>query len=84
MKDMADRAMDAHDTTIFTTAMLLGCDMRSDDALKPTLYRFRLPDTNDWSDYYRSKVTCADMFLSQIGVYVDPQGVVYLPPNLKG
>jgi hypothetical protein len=30
-----------------------------------------------------SQVTCADMYLSNIGVYVDPQGVVYLPPNIK-
>lgn len=86
--DLPEREMDARETTIFTTALLLGCDMTSENGLSQCRYRFRLPDATPasgaWSDFYRSKVTCADMFLSHIGVYVDPQGVVYIPPNLKG
>jgi hypothetical protein len=75
--------------TIFTTAMLLGCDMRTDECGRKYFidagvqYTAGDQRTNGRSQPYTSMVTCADMWLSHIGVYVDPQGVVYLPPYLK-
>ncbi|WP_454627693.1 hypothetical protein [Bradyrhizobium cenepequi] len=81
-----DRELDERESTILTTALLLGCDLRMTDSGMVT-FNLETDPNKPWhgtrSQPYLSKITACDNFLSNIGVYVNPHGVVYLPPNLK-
>lgn len=82
MKEAADKAMEPRDEMIVTTALLLGCDIKnvSEDGWDP-IYEFTGADGKP-SGRYLSKTIACDMYLSQIGVYVDGQAVIHGLPNL--